>query len=275
MTDRRSGVEEGAPDLEALRGELAQRIRMGGHLLESVLGTGPSPSRAEEREREALRDLLEEWDRRGFPPGPDREWARRMLGRADHRTGAAGGAPASPDGGGPAGDLPSGEAFLALARTRRSVRRWRPEPVPREVLDRILEAALWAPSAFNRSPWTFYVRHNDPVRAEEAERDNAGMTRGAPVRIYLGVDERLYEESLAPAIDAGMAAQNLLLAAAAEGLGACPLYQGEIVDQDRLRAELGAPPYVRIHLLIVLGWPAEAPEPPARPRLEEAVRCCG
>ena len=226
MTDRKSGAEGETPGLEALRGELAQRIRVGGHLLESVLGTGPSPSRAEEREREALRDLLEEWDRRGFPPGPDREWARRVLGRADRRgeEGVAGRTPPPPDGGkGSAGDLPSGEAFLALARYRRSVRRWRPEPVSREVLDRILEAALWAPSAFNRSPWTFYVRRNDPVRTEGAERDNAGMTRGAPVRVYLGVDERLYEEAMAPAIDAGMAAQNLLLAAAAEGLGACPL----------------------------------------------------
>ena len=49
------------------------------------------------------------------------------------------------------------ESFLELAKARRSIRRFKPDPVPDEYVDRIIEAARWAPSGFNSQPWEFVV----------------------------------------------------------------------------------------------------------------------
>jgi nitroreductase len=48
-------------------------------------------------------------------------------------------------------------SFLELARSRRSIRRFRSEPVPDDYVDKIIEAARWAPSGFNSQPWEFIV----------------------------------------------------------------------------------------------------------------------
>ena len=55
---------------------------------------------------------------------------------------------------------------LEAIRTRRSVRKWLPKPVPEEVVEQILEAGRWAPSAGNFQPWAFIIIQN----AETKER---------------------------------------------------------------------------------------------------------
>ena len=49
------------------------------------------------------------------------------------------------------------ESLLELLNTRRSIRRFKPEPIPDEYVDKIIEAARLAPSAFNAQPWEFVV----------------------------------------------------------------------------------------------------------------------
>jgi nitroreductase len=49
------------------------------------------------------------------------------------------------------------DGFLELVKNRRSVRRFKPDPVPAEYIDKIIEAARWAPSGFNLQPWEFVV----------------------------------------------------------------------------------------------------------------------
>jgi nitroreductase len=49
------------------------------------------------------------------------------------------------------------DSFLELAKNRRSIRRFRPDPIPDEYVDKIIEAARWAPSGFNSQPWEFVV----------------------------------------------------------------------------------------------------------------------
>ncbi len=49
------------------------------------------------------------------------------------------------------------EGFLELVKQRRSIRRFRPEPIPDEYVDKIIEAARWAPSGANSQPWEFIV----------------------------------------------------------------------------------------------------------------------
>ena len=49
------------------------------------------------------------------------------------------------------------DSFLELVKKRRSIRRFKPDPVPDEYVDKIIEAARWAPSGFNSQPWEFVV----------------------------------------------------------------------------------------------------------------------
>jgi nitroreductase len=58
---------------------------------------------------------------------------------------------------------------LALFKGRRSIRRYRPDPVPDELLAQVLEAGQWAPSASNRQPWDFIVVRDAEMRRAVAE----------------------------------------------------------------------------------------------------------
>src|SRR5215211_832485 len=58
------------------------------------------------------------------------------------------------------------ESFLDLVRSRRSTRHFRPDPVPPELLDELLEAARWAPSGFNLQPTHFVVVTDPAVKAK-------------------------------------------------------------------------------------------------------------
>lgn len=124
--------------------------------------------------------------------------------------------------------------------SRRSVRKFRPEPVPIDALDRIVEAGLWAPSALNRQPWFFHVltgRRRDEfailcrpiweklrpkieeIYGEEGVRLRAPFYNNlgdAPAVIVIYSDKDDGGEW--GTVSCAMAAQNMLLAATAEGL---------------------------------------------------------
>jgi coenzyme F420-0:L-glutamate ligase/coenzyme F420-1:gamma-L-glutamate ligase len=177
-----------------------------------------------------------------------------------------------------------------LIHTRRSIRRFEPRPVPQEVLLRLLEAATWAPSAHNRQPWRFVVLPGDAAKRrladamaarleadlradgvpEDAIAADTGRSRrrlmgaGALILICLSMADmddypdarrQSFERTMAVQ-GVAMAAQNLLLAAHAEGLGAvwmcAPLF-----CQDTVRAALDLPPDFEPQGVIALGYPAE------------------
>jgi F420 biosynthesis protein FbiB-like protein len=184
-----------------------------------------------------------------------------------------------------------GAAAHRLMRGRRSIRRYRPDAIGRDVLDRLFLSAAAAPSAHNRQPWRYLViedaaakaalvgamgerltadrtRDGDPpdVIARDVARSHARIT-GAPVLILvcLTLEEadvypdgvRSHAEFLMAVQSTAMATQNLLLAAHAEGLAACwmcaPLFCPEVV-----RASLDLPPAWQPQGLVTLGFPADA-----------------
>lgn len=183
--------------------------------------------------------------------------------------------------------------LLTIIKERRSIRRYEARPVPRDMLERLLDAALWGPSAHNRQPWRFVVLTAEsdrvalaeamaarlradlqadglPPEAIEADagRSIARLT-GAPVVIVAGLtmvdmdtypDEKRQSAEHTMAIQSvAMTAQNLLLMAHAQGLGACwlcaPLFCGDVV-RDTL--ELGGD--FEPQGLITLGYPAQTRE---------------
>jgi coenzyme F420-0:L-glutamate ligase/coenzyme F420-1:gamma-L-glutamate ligase len=190
-----------------------------------------------------------------------------------------------------------------LLFSRRSIRQFRPDPVPDEAVRRILEAAHAAPSAHNAQPWRFVVLKDSDHRRLLAERMAEAYARdaeadgqnpeairarnersvkrisGAPLAILIFIDEgclpmdpgrRAEGERLLLVQSAAAAVQNLLLAAHAGGLGACWICAPAFCPQ-AVRESLGLPEGWTAQALILIGYPAEEPKDPEKRPLEEVV----
>ena len=155
-------------------------------------------------------------------------------------------------------------------RDRRSVRSFKPDPVPEPTLTRILEAGCLAPSAGNVQPWYFYVVRNQDGRKRLAKACYGQQhVAEAPVAIVVLADTALANErygergaQLYCLQDTAAAVQNMLLAA--EGLGLNTCWVGAF-DEPRVQEVLEAPPRLRAVAIICLGYGKESNVMP-RPR---------
>jgi len=157
-----------------------------------------------------------------------------------------------------------GKSFYETIAGRRTIRRFKPDPVPRELLERLVGVARLAPSAANLQPlefiavdaagpraeifpclkWAAYITPaGDPCPGEEP-------TAYVVTLANTEIREKMFE------YDVGAAMENMILAALAEGVGSCWLLS---IDRDRLRAILGVPGHYRIDSVLALGYPAEDP----------------
>jgi len=143
--------------------------------------------------------------------------------------------------------------------TRRSIRKYLDKPVPEEIVEKLLAAAMQAPSARNQQPWQFVVIDDRAILAKiPAFMPNAAMVADAPLAILVCGDLALEKSSGYWVVDCAAATQNILLAAHALDLGAVwtGVYPRE-KRMDGLRQLLGLPEKVFAHSLVVLGYPAE------------------
>ncbi len=185
-------------------------------------------------------------------------------------------------------------------RTRRSVRRFKPDPLPASVIGRLLETATYAPSAHNLQPWRFVVLQDAGARtrlgkaltdkmyadmsAEGAPSDEieARVTRSlrrleqAPAAILIcrdvsAVRKDEQEEHAMAAQSVAVAGLQLMLAAHAEGLGSnwiCwPLYAPETTC-----SVLSLPDTWQPQALFFIGYPDEVPQAKKLQPLEEISR---
>ncbi len=150
---------------------------------------------------------------------------------------------------------------LEAIHTRRSIRKYEDRPVDGESIRKLLAAAMSAPSARNAQPWRFVVIDEKPLLTEIGQiNPNAKMAAVAPAAILICGDLSLEKSAGYWVVDCAAAAQNLLLAAHALGLGA--VWTGVFPREPRikgLRRLCGLPEDVVPHTLIVLGHPAEQP----------------
>ncbi len=165
------------------------------------------------------------------------------------------------------------EILMALLKGRRSIRRYEDKPVPDELLTHVLEAGRWAPSASNRQPWTFVIVRDAEIRKAVAEHAAYFFVKWAhveeaPVIIALCGDRRnrVYRQFLHE--DVGLAGSQMMLQAAALGLGTC--WVGGL-DREAIGEVLKLPSHIELIGLLTLGFPAEDPEPPARKPLAQLV----
>lgn len=190
-------------------------------------------------------------------------------------------------------DIPQLDSFVELARSRRSIRGFRDEQIPEEVLQKVLEAANWAPSGANSQLWEFVVVRDEELQHKLADifgdsvtykrvvdptfpaGGNSGEFVDAPVSVVIAGDtryerwwplildgsrEKLFHHSLAACI------QNLHLAAAAAGLGTTWV-SVRPPSEHRLRTLLDIPNYLRIGSVAPLGYPDWDRNPKERSRV--------
>ena len=181
--------------------------------------------------------------------------------------------------------------LLEAVAARRSVRRYKDAPVPREVLEQLLETACWAPSAENMQPWYFVALTNEEdirllyetmERVSEEMRPHlealyprhprivdqvVGFLRclgGAPVYVlvFLQQDYGAVRDSMLESTAAAI--QNLLLAAHEKELGACWVNAATGLGYGPALRELFAPGKGEFVSLVTLGYPDQSPRTPGR-----------
>ena len=182
------------------------------------------------------------------------------------------------------------DAFWGMIRGRRSVRRYAAQPVPAELVSKLLEAAHWAPSAHNRQPWRFVLLNNPATRqrlakamaaswqadllADGADPDMVGRRAAisvqristAPLAILPCLDlnsldiypdpQRQQREWQMGVQSVALACQHLLLAAQQQGLVACwmcaPIFCPALVQ-----TILDLPPALEPQALLTIGYPPD------------------
>jgi len=167
------------------------------------------------------------------------------------------------------------DVFEAI-KLRRSVRAFTRENISDEQIEKILEAARWAPSAGNLQPWEFIVIRRVDVKREIARAAlNQTFIEEAPVVIVVCANEvrsgSVYGSrgaNLYCIQDTAAAIENMLLAACALGLGAC--WVGAFYEEEVKRI-LRIPRGIRPVAIIPIGYSAEKPSPPHRRPLKEIV----
>ncbi len=163
------------------------------------------------------------------------------------------------------------EDFFTVLYERRSVREFTSEEVPDELIDKILNAGLWAAHSCNLQSIRYLV-----IRETNAPGLFKGSDiPGGPVHLVVLQDKRVYKANqFMPdrnhLLDAGAAAQNIALAAHAVGLEGVWLTFDEIIIK-RLRDYFHVPEYVDIVTYVDIGYGDQTPYPPQRAALDEAV----
>ena len=159
--------------------------------------------------------------------------------------------------------------FMELLRTRVSIRKYRPDPVPEEILTQILDAGRLAPSGKNMQPYYFIV-----VKDPETKKllDLNPSTMEAPVIIVGVVDPTHGRCSVSDGI---LAFEHIILAAHNFGLGACwkGTYLGHLPEHaEIIKKALSVPDHFEVVAYTPIGYPDESPEPRKKRLFSEMIR---
>jgi nitroreductase len=160
------------------------------------------------------------------------------------------------------------DAIEAL-RTRRSTREFKPDPVPKNVIEQVVDCGRRAPSAVNVQPVDFVVV-TDAARRREiaAMTDYGAFIAQAPVCIVVVARPVKYYLE-----DGAAAVENILVAARALGLGSCWVAGDKKPYAEQVCRFVGAAKGHQLVALVPVGFPSDSPQPaqPAKRPLEEVL----
>jgi nitroreductase len=190
--------------------------------------------------------------------------------------------------------------IISAIYERRAVRKYKEQPLTKELVDQLIDAAKMAPSAMNRQPWKFYVLTNKTIihslakeimhhaikeirhiTITDAIKATLGFFHFSTIKDYLTGDDHVFYGAPAVifitvpkadewgAIDVGMCAQNIMLAAKAMGLDTCPIGFAKYVSQARDYHLLNIPDKEEVQLAVIVGYGYEQPKP--HERIEDNV----
>ncbi len=164
--------------------------------------------------------------------------------------------------------------FYDVIKKRKSVRKYKKDPIPDDVLNRILEAGRIAPSAKNIQPWHFIVIKDPDTKKKVAAacRDQMFMADADVILAGCILQKEAWARmggymSAGP-VDLTIALEHMILAAAREGLGTC--WIGAFVEQD-VKKILNVPDDVTVLALTPIGYPAEEPKDRGRKPISEII----
>ena len=149
--------------------------------------------------------------------------------------------------------------MIEKVRTVRQIRQFAPEPVPDEIVGRLLEVARWTGSSKNAQPWHFIViRDQKTLAAIGKLRPPIGWVAAAPLGIAIVLDGT---GSTSEAYDEGRVTERLLIAAHALGFGGGVAWYGEEALQREAKRILGIPAERAAHSLVLVGRPVSIKDP--------------
>jgi nitroreductase len=151
-----------------------------------------------------------------------------------------------------------------LIRARRTIRQFKPSPVPKDLLERLVDAARLAPSASNLQPLEYVVVHDKEMvqriypclkwAAYIAPDGNPSPGREPAAYVVTLVNTAVKAKAFE--WDAGAAIEHMILTALEEGVGSCWLLS---VDKAKIREILHIPGSHEVDSVLALGYPAEEP----------------
>lgn len=164
-------------------------------------------------------------------------------------------------------------SVIDVIKTRRSIRNFLNKPLTDEDVIEILDAARLAPSGGNLQRWEFiYVKNSQVLRM--IKNCSPGFYGDATAAIVIGMEGRKNAfgrtsyTDIVGVFDVGFAAENILLAAHALGLGGCAIAS---FNEGGIRRVINAPEDWKPLLVISLGYPDKVPQTPPKKKLSEVV----
>ncbi len=222
---------------------------------------------------DTAREILRVWEDRGLPRDlPDIKWIYSLMDMLDRVQ--AGEEITEVEGAFYPERFSDDELATVdkLITTRRSFRQWNDKPVPQELVDQILEAALWAPTGCNLEILRFIIMDT----REELDRFHNIEFGLEQVKIVACIDRRPYDEVEFPPpaknalLDVGAAMQTMALKAHALGLGGCwSTFSDKQIEE--IHDYYNLPDYIQVMTYLSLGWPTEKVLPPLRMGFKEAI----
>jgi nitroreductase len=164
--------------------------------------------------------------------------------------------------------------FYDVIKKRRSVRKYKSDPIPEDVLSRILEAGRVAPSAKNIQPWRFIVIKDPSTKKGIAEASRGQLWIADADAILVGCIlnkiawGRMGGYMSSGPVDISIALDHMILAAANEGLGTC--WIGAFVEKE-VKDILQVPDDVTVLALTPIGYPDEEPKDRGRKDPEQII----
>ena len=248
----------------------------------NTLAGFPEFEKTAKREIKNLLDCVSEWEKRGIDLNETISWANELISEASSLIAD----PNFQKEFNPAieVDINKANTLFELIKSRRSIRSWQTKKIPNDVIERLIEAATWAPSACNRQSVRYLVLEDDDQKMALIKLREEFLGR-APLLIFIGGDKRNYypeEVDIVPYLDAAVASQNLLLMAHAMGLGAVFVKCTNVdIKMDatwsggserrkavtEMYSKLNLPDYFLPAAIVALGYPKRIPKAP--PRLRE------